>query len=110
MAGLNERESAAVRDLADRLRKRLGKRLVEVRLYGSKARRTDTAESDVDLSVVVLRHTPAIRTEVFEEVSAAMIAHDVFLDVHISDPRHLKRLRDIGSPYGRRLQQEGILL
>ena len=110
MAGLNERESAAVHDLVDRLRRRLGKRLVEVRLYGSKARRTDTVESDIDLAVIVGRVTPQLREMVFTDVSDVIIEHDVFMDVHVVSTVHMRRLRRIGAPYARNLDREGIAI
>ena len=110
MVALTEREREAVEHLARRLRGRLGDRLAEVRLYGSRARGTGDARSDVDLAVVVSEHTPAVRREVFEEVSTVVLEHDLLLDVHVLDQAHLQDLQRTGSPYARRLNQEGIRL
>lgn len=110
MAGLNEREMAAVRDLVDRLRRRLGDRLVEVHLYGSKARRTDTPGSDVDLLVVVAHHTVDVRDEVFTDVSDVMLEYDVVLDAHIADRRQLADLESLGAPYAAAIRSEGVVL
>jgi predicted nucleotidyltransferase len=110
MAGLTEREDRAVRDLVGRLRKRLGDRLVEIRLYGSKARHSDSPESDVDLAVVLKQLTIGVRTEVFEEVSAVILEHDVLLDVHLMDTRDVDEMRTSGAGYARRLDREGVRL
>lgn len=110
MAGMSEREDRAVRDLADRLRKRLGERLLEIRLYGSKARRSDSPASDIDLAVIVNRHTTGIRTEVFEDVSNVMLEHDVLLDVHLMAIEDLEEMRAIGAGYAKRLDREGVRL
>jgi len=110
MAGLTEREDAAVRDLVNRLRRRLGERLVEIRLYGSKARRSDSPESDVDLAVILKRRTVGIRTQVFEEVSNVILEHDVLLDVHLLDARDVDEMRAMGTGYAKRLDRDGVPL
>jgi len=110
MAGLSHAEQAAVQDLVRRLRDRLGERLVEVRLYGSKVRKTARPESDVDLVVLVTQQTSALREEVFTEVSTVILERDVLLDVHLMDRRQLQELRRIGAPYAAVIQEEGIPL
>jgi predicted nucleotidyltransferase len=110
MAGLSPAEQAAVQDLVRRLRGRLGERLVEVRLYGSKVRKTARPESDVDLVVLVTQQTSALREEVFTEVSTVILERDVLLDVHLMDRRQLQELRRLGAPYAAVIQQEGIPL
>ena len=110
MAGLTERENQAVNDLVQRLRRRLGEELIEIRLYGSKSRRSDSPESDVDLAIVVRTQTLAVRHCIFEEVSNVILEHDVLLDVHIVDERHLQELRSLGAPYAKRLDEEGVKL
>jgi predicted nucleotidyltransferase len=110
MAGLSKAEQAAVQDLVRRLRRRLGERLVEVRLYGSKVRKTARPESDVDLVVLVTQQTSALREEVFTEVSTVILERDVLLDVHLMDRGQLQELRRLGAPYAAVIQQEGIPL
>jgi predicted nucleotidyltransferase len=110
MAGLSKAEQAAVQDLVRRLRDRLGERLVEVRLYGSKVRKTARPESDVDLVVLVTQQTSALREEVFTEVSTVILERDVLLDVHLMDRRQLQELRRLGAPYAAVIQEEGIPL
>ena len=110
MAGLSPAEQAAVQDLVRRLRDRLGERLVEVRLYGSKVRKTARPESDVDLVVLVTQQTSDLREEVFTEVSTVILERDVLLDVHLMDRRQLQELRRLGAPYAAVIQEEGIPL
>ena len=110
MVALSQREREAVEHLARRLRSRLADRLADVRLYGSRARGEGRSESDVDVAVVVTEHSPAVRREVFDEVSAVVLEHDLLLDVHVLDRAHLQALRRAGSPYARRLEEEGVPL
>jgi predicted nucleotidyltransferase len=108
MPGLSAAEDTALKELATRLRRRLGQRIVEVRLYGSKARGASGVRSDVDVAVVVDRQTAALRRNLYEEVSAVILEHEVLLDVHVLDQGHLERLRALGSAYADRLQREGV--
>jgi len=108
MPGLTESERKAVDDLAARLRLRLGDRLVEVRIYGSKVRETDHAGSDIDLVVIVEQHTPEAREQVFTEVSSVILDYDVPLDVHVMDRLQLRRLQRLGSPYVATIREEGV--
>jgi predicted nucleotidyltransferase len=110
MAGLSLAEQAAVQDLVRRLRDRLGERLVEVRLYGSKVRETARPESDVDLVVLVTQQTSALREEVFTEVSTVILERDVLLDVHLVDRGQLRELQRLGAPYAAVIQEEGTPL
>lgn len=110
MAGLAKIEKVAVNDLVARLRKRLGRRLAEIRFYGSKARKRGGPNSDIDLLVLVARHTAGIREEIFTEVSAVMLHYDVMLDVHVMSRREMRELMRLGTLYARTVQKEGILL
>ena len=110
MPGLTESEREAVDDLAARLRLRLGDRLVEIRIYGSKVRETDHAGSDIDLVVIVEHHTPEAREQVFTEVSSVILDYDVPLDVHVMDRPQLRRLQHLGSPYASTIREEGVPL
>jgi predicted nucleotidyltransferase len=108
MRGLTSKEEKAVRDLARRLRDRFGESLVDVRLYGSKARESAGGDSDVDVAVVVTRCSSEVRDAVYGEVSAVVLEHDVLLDVHLLEASHLERLRQMGVLYAEQLDAEGV--
>jgi len=50
---LTPRESEALREFSERIRVELGSRLLDLRLFGSKARGDSTPDSDLDVLVVV---------------------------------------------------------
>jgi predicted nucleotidyltransferase len=52
---LGAREQAALHDFVQRVRGALGANLVELRLFGSRARGDAAADSDIDVLVVVAR-------------------------------------------------------
>jgi predicted nucleotidyltransferase len=110
MAGLTSREKQAVENLVKRLRRRLGRRLAEIRFYGSKARKAGGRHSDIDLLVLVRRHTVRVREDVFTEVSAVMLEYEVMLDVHLMSLTEMRELARLGTLYAKTVQEEGILL
>jgi uncharacterized protein len=105
-----ERDQAALAEFALRVKAALGSRLVELRLFGSKARGDATADSDLDVAVVTDGENRRSDAEVVD------IAYDVDLayDVYIS-PRMLPQsvLHDpVWSLTGfvRAIEREGIRL
>jgi predicted nucleotidyltransferase len=79
---LTPADARAITVFADRLRQELGDGIVEVRLFGSKARRDATPDSDIDVLVIVQPDAERIRLE----TAVSDIAFDVSLDhgVHVS--------------------------
>jgi hypothetical protein len=39
-----------------------------------------------------------------------MLRHNVLLDVHVLDSRHLRDLKELGAAYARKLVEEGVAL
>lgn len=64
----------ALDEYVGRLRRELGDEIVELRLFGSKARGTATPESDIDVLVVVESATPDVENRIVD------LAFDVNLD------------------------------
>jgi predicted nucleotidyltransferase len=71
---LGDREQAAVEEFVKRLRAALGVNLVELRLFGSRARGEATIESDIDVLVVVAGN----------RIEAEDVAIDTAFDVNVS--------------------------
>jgi predicted nucleotidyltransferase len=70
---------SAVRDLRGRLARRFGKRLREMRLFGSHARGDYEPDSDVDVLVVINGLEPSERSEVFHLAWECFEAHELLL-------------------------------
>jgi len=77
---LGRSEKAALELLTDGLKKRFGDDLIQVLLFGSKARADDNPSSDVDV-LVVLRNQPEgqERTAVSDIVYDVLETHGVFI-------------------------------
>jgi uncharacterized protein len=107
---LSSGDRQALEDYTSRLRFALGERIVELRLFGSKARGEGNAESDIDVLVVVEALDPKTETQIVD------LAFDVNLDhgVVISPVVFSRETRDHPlwplTDLGRAAEREGIPL
>lgn len=75
-------------ELKDVLRERCG--VDSMVVYGSKARRDDTPDSDIDVMVVLEEYTPQTQETVDEAVYEVNLAHDCLISVVVSGRRELE--------------------
>jgi len=73
--GLPLRVAVAARDFAERVRKRFGPRVRDIRLYGSYAREEARTDSDVDIYVEIEALGHRERGDVFDMAAEVSIAH-----------------------------------
>jgi predicted nucleotidyltransferase len=104
------RTDKSVKEFSDLLKQQLGKKLLATRLFGSVARGTATAESDIDILVVVEKEEKLTREIVIEAVVDINLKYDVVISPIImsaarySGPLFQKTL------FYKSLQEEGIPL
>ncbi|MBA2670636.1 MAG: nucleotidyltransferase domain-containing protein [Gemmatimonadetes bacterium] len=79
LSGLAPADAAAVAMFTIRVRAVLADALVEMRLFGSKARGDATEESDIDVLVVVSRIHPEVGRQVSDAAFEASLEHDVLI-------------------------------
>lgn len=101
-------EELALAELNAEIRKRY--EVVEVRLFGSKARGTDTEESDVDVMVLLRGRTPEIESEIDDIVFDVNVKHACFITVVYFSEEELRTGPMAASPIYRRIMAEGICL
>ncbi|MGI9182559.1 MAG: nucleotidyltransferase domain-containing protein [Longimicrobiaceae bacterium] len=69
----------AIREFADAVRTALGERLVEMRLFGSKARSDDTDASDIDVLLVIRDADWRLENRIVDLAFDVNLRHDVFV-------------------------------
>lgn len=103
-------DARALHKFAAAVRELLGERLVELKLYGSKARGAGSEESDIDVLVVVAGVDLETKNRVLDEAFEINLEEDVFIAPLIIDRSRLAdpvwRITDLAVA----LDREGISL
>ncbi|NOZ06361.1 MAG: nucleotidyltransferase domain-containing protein [Chloroflexi bacterium] len=107
---LSTQETAALRAYVQALHQRFGSQLVDILLFGSKARGEAHPNSDIDV-IVILEHSTA------KDLSNARglgfdiwLAYDVWLSVRVMTSEDWQGLADMQSLLYRNVLREGISL
>ncbi len=82
-AVLAPRDRAAIDDFVPRVREALGGNLLALKLFGSKASGRDTAESDIDVLVLLRKADAAVEDCVLEIAFDVNLAHEVYISPRV---------------------------
>lgn len=107
---LKPKDAAAVGEFARRVRATLHEKLVDLKLFGSKATGRDMAESDIDVLVVVDEASVAIEDEVLDIAFQVNLAHDVYISPRVISRRILDDPLWKITPFLQHIAKEGIPL
>jgi hypothetical protein len=110
LANLSEKEQDALRAYVNMLQERFGQRVLEVMLFGSKARGEAQAGSDVDVAVVLDEATAHDLSQVRGLAFDIWLAYGVFLSVRAMSRQGWETIGSLPSLFYRNLQREGISL
>ncbi|HHV62472.1 MAG TPA: nucleotidyltransferase domain-containing protein [Firmicutes bacterium] len=100
----------AINEFCRLLRERLGRNLVDIRLFGSVARGTFTAESDIDILVVLHDEDRLSRETVIEAAVDINLEYDVVISPVIMSMRHYSDPLLRETLFYRSIQGEGVSL
>ena len=101
-------ERTALRAFSRRLKKALGRQLVSVLLFGSKARGAGRGDSDIDIFVLIRRQTIRSRSTVARVTSAVWWDYDVLLSPVTYDLEEREKNVRMGSFFFESVGTEGI--
>lgn len=93
---------------AEELRKRLGARIKEIRLFGSRARGDAHENSDYDMLVVVDRKTPELRSVILDVEVELLEAYGVLVTSVIQTQESWSNKRNL--PLARNIANESVSL
>lgn len=102
----NENERLAVSRLKAALGKKL--KLVDFRVFGSKARGDSSPESDIDIMIVVENYDPAVETAIDDTVFKINLTHDCFITTLIFGKAELEEGPLSESPIYKAIEKEGV--
>jgi predicted nucleotidyltransferase len=107
---LKSKDATALEEFVERLRPVLGKNLVEVKLFGSKATGKDQPDSDIDVLVAVETSDVDIEDTVLDIAFDTNLKHDVYISPRVIDRATLADPVWKITPFLKAIAEEGISL
>jgi predicted nucleotidyltransferase/DNA-binding transcriptional ArsR family regulator len=94
----------------DRVRDQLGEAIDACYVFGSVARRTETATSDVDILVVIADEAEFrdVDDRLLDIAFDVQLEYDVSIEVHSLRASEFEARRDRGEPFVRKIVEEGV--
>lgn len=103
---LNENEAKAVHRLKDALREKV--KLIDFRIFGSRARGGALPDSDIDIMVEVEEYTPEVESVIDDLVFEINLGHDCFISTIIFGRKELEEGPLDESPLYKAVEKEGV--
>ena len=103
-----QNEKKALNFLKAELKKRY--KLVDFKVYGSKAKGLDTPESDLDVMVVLQNSSPSIESEIDDLIFEINLINDCLITAIYFDQKELEEGPFSESPIYKKIALEGISL
>jgi predicted nucleotidyltransferase len=85
-------------------------RLLDFRLYGSRAKGTDVRDSDLDIMIVLEDHSPVIEAQIDDLIFDINLKYDCFITALFFSRKELEVGPLAESPIYKKILQEGISL
>jgi len=83
-------------------------RLIDFRIFGSKARGDASPDSDIDIMMELEEYTPAIESSIDDIVYEINLAYDCFISAVIFSRKELEEGPMTESPFYKAIEREGI--
>ncbi len=103
---LKENEERAITSLKEILSKKFN--LIELRLFGSKARGESTQESDLDVMIEIAESNYDIRSQIYDIIFEINLENDTFISSTIFSKKELEDGPMGESPIYKIIHKEGV--
>ena len=110
LAHLEAKERQAIRALVDQLREHLGGELLDVVLFGSKARGDSGPWSDIDILITVREESWPLRREISALAAGISLEYDVLIGPRVIGQELWERMRQDRFRLYQNIMTEGIPL
>ena len=107
---LEKQEEKALKHFKEVLTQQFSSEVVSIHLFGSKARGDSHAASDIDVLVVTQQDDWRLKEEIGKVATKILLDDGIYLSIKVMGRFLQKRLIDVGSPFIRNIQSEGIVI
>lgn len=107
---LTKTELLALKELKNLLKKELGEEILDIKLFGSKARGDYHKESDIDILLILERVSEKKKDRVFDVVTNILHKYDIYFSVHIYSLKEFKQLNSIPTVFMQFIQREAVAI
>ncbi|MFC2146527.1 hypothetical protein ACFLRT_04105 [Acidobacteriota bacterium] len=103
---LKRNEKIALKVLKERLISRYS--ILDFRIFGSKVRREDTSQSDIDVMIKIADLNPGIESDIYDIVFDVNLENDCFISVIIFSKEEIEKGPMSESPIYKAIMKEGM--
>ena len=105
---LSIKEKMVLKEFKTSLGQVLGGQLIELKLFGSKARGDDRADSDMDVLVIVASEDWHIRDKVYDVATDVLLQMDVCISPKVISKNRFDQLRKEGTSFINNVSKDAI--
>jgi len=105
---LDTKEKSVLKQFKAGLKQALGAQLIELKLFGSKARGDDQADSDIDVLVIVAIDNSNIRESVYNIATDILLQTDLCISPKIISKDKFDQLRKENTSFIRNVSRDAI--
>ncbi|MBU2599097.1 UDP-2,4-diacetamido-2,4,6-trideoxy-beta-L-altropyranose hydrolase [bacterium] len=106
----NSKEKKVIRVFAERIKNNIGDNITSLGLFGSKARGDFQEDSDIDILIVLKEKSLESKKRIFDIMFEVDPYYDLKISPRIMSLYEYQKNKDMGSPFIKRLEKEGIKL
>ena len=107
---LSEKDRIALQEFRERLVPLLGNKLLKMVLFGSKAEGRATAESDIDVLVLIKDEATALRHQIWDQAFEVNLKHGVYISPRIIPLSTYEHPVWRSTPFVTKLREKGVVL
>ena len=107
---LNKKETLAVKEFCGKIKILLKKNLVNIRLFGSKARGDFRKESDIDILLILKKKSWDLIDKIYDVVIDVEIEHNSQISLKIYSEAEFNRIKDYETFFYKNITKEGVSL
>ncbi len=107
---MNLNERRAVKEFVKKLKNELGDNLLNIRLFGSKARHDFTRDSDIDILLILAEKNSEYIDKIVDILVDIQLEYDANISPVIYTEYEYGRNREMGTLFVKNVEKEGVSL